>query len=417
MLRLFAVVFAFIIYPSSAGAQERIIPNDPYFKYQISFYNPGGRITINKHSWEPSEITYDVQKGFDFDMTRAWAITTGTKSTIVAILDDGFCYSHEDVRENIWRNPGETGLDANGYRKETNGIDDDHNGYVDDVMGWDFAFNDPDPDCYAFCGMDPTCIGPMWHSIDAMGIIGARGNNGVGVAGINWDVSMMLLKIGAAGTKRGEVDTQRNERAARAIRYATDNGARVINWSGVTLDHKPERLKILKEAIDYAESKGVLLVVATRMEMSDLDRQENYQYPICFDNANIVGVTEIGFDGEFISYTIDDTKFGSNYGLNHVHIGALGQNYTTGIKDNWGTYHLGAGGSDAAPVVSGVAALILSVRPDLKAKELKEILIKSVTELPALKGKVKSGGMVNAYKAVKMALEYPRVAPVATAAR
>lgn len=392
-----------------AGAQERIIPNDPYFKYQISYYNPGGTVTIQKQSWRPSEKSYDLVKGFDLDITRAWTITTGTRSTVAAILDDGFCYWHEDIKDNIWRNPGETGLDANGYPKETNGIDDDHNGYVDDVMGWDFAFNDPDPDCYSFDGMDPTRIIPFWHSIDAMGIIGARGNNGIGVAGINWDVSMMLLKIGAQGIKRGEVDTQRNERAARAVRYAADNGAKVINWSGFVDDHRPEKLAILKQAIDYAESKGVLLVVATGMGMKDLDRMENYEYPICFDNANILGVTEIGFDGNFISYTIEDTKFGSNYGLNHVHMGAIGANYTTQIKDNWSTYGLGAGGSDAAPVVTGVAALILSVRPDLKARELKEILMKSVTELPALKGKVKSGGMVNAYKALKMALDYPRI--------
>ena len=84
-----------------------------------------------------------------------------------------------------WKNPGETGLDKNGYAKETNGIDDASNGYIDDVMGWDFVFDDPDPDPYIFDGMDATKIQPYWHSISAMGIIGAKGNNGIGVAGIN----------------------------------------------------------------------------------------------------------------------------------------------------------------------------------------------------------------------------------------
>ena len=123
------------------------------------------------------------------------------------------------VRELHIEGAGTPGLlavhqDATGHAKETNGVDDDENGYVDDVMGWDFAFDDPDPDCYIFDGMDRTRIQPYWHSISALGIIGARGNNGIGVAGINWDVSLMLLKIGAQGIGRDEKDTLRPGRAA-----------------------------------------------------------------------------------------------------------------------------------------------------------------------------------------------------------
>ena len=127
--------------------------------------------------------------------------------------------------------------------------------------GWDFAFDDPDPDCYIFDGMRRDSIQPYWHSISALGIIGAKGNNGIGVAGINWDVSMMLLKIGAQGIGRDEKDTERPGRAAKAIRYAADNGARVINWSGFVSDPTPAALEELRAAIEYAGKKNVLLVV------------------------------------------------------------------------------------------------------------------------------------------------------------
>src|SRR5512135_2655806 len=246
--------------PGAGAGPERIIPNDPYLKFQVSFLNPGGRLTIERSSLKPSAVTRDAVAGVDPDVTRAWAISTGSASVIVALLDDGFAYWHEDVRDNIWANPGETGLDATGHRKESNGVDDDHNGYIDDVMGWDFPFDDPDPDPYVFDGMRKDRIQPYWHSIAAMGIIGARGDNGLGVAGINWRVSMMLLKIGAQGIGRNETDTERPLRAARAIRYAADNGARVINWSGFVANPSPEALAELKAAIAYAGTKNVLLV-------------------------------------------------------------------------------------------------------------------------------------------------------------
>lgn len=168
-----------------AAPTERIIPNDPYFKYQVSFLNPGGSLTIERSSAKPSPVSLEAAAGIDPDLTRAWTISTGSRRVVVAVLDDGFFYQHEDLAGNIWANPGETGPDAGGRAKETNGIDDDRNGYVDDVSGWDYAFDDPDPDCYVFDGKRRDRIQPYWHSISALGIIGARGNNGIGVAGVN----------------------------------------------------------------------------------------------------------------------------------------------------------------------------------------------------------------------------------------
>src|SRR3954467_9051470 len=109
----------------------------------------------------------------------------------------------------------------------------------------------------------------------AMGSIGANGNNGIGVAGINWNVSMMLLRIGVQGVGRDEHDLARIDRVVRAIHYAADNGARIINWSGFVDDARPEKIAELRAAIDYAASKNVLVVVAAGNDAKDLDEDNN----------------------------------------------------------------------------------------------------------------------------------------------
>jgi thermitase len=387
--------------------QQAITPNDPYFKYQVSLRNPGGRVIINQLSTRPSEQAIDAVPGIDLDIDRAWAITTGRKDVIVAVMDDGFCYDHPDIRDNIWRNPGETGVDRDGFAKETNGQDDDHNGYVDDVVGWDFVFDTPDPTCYVFDGMDKTRIAPYSHSLPALGIIGAKGNNGLGVAGINWDVSMMLLRIGV----QGGADVARVDRVIRAIHYASDNGARVINWSGFVNDTRPEKLQELRQAIAYAASKDVLAVVAAGNDLEDLDDDKNCdRAPECFDGENLLKVAEVDLRGELYRAS---GRFvgGSNYGVNRVDIAAIAQNYTTDVtRGGVGVYRLAGGTSNAAPVVSGVAALMLSANPKLTAAQLKQALLDTARRLPALRGKIKSGGMVDAYRAVLRAREISSVA-------
>ncbi|HSG99619.1 MAG TPA: S8 family serine peptidase, partial [candidate division Zixibacteria bacterium] len=238
----------------SAESDTPVIPNDPYFGEQLGFYNPPGADSLRLSSRSNRRELIPVGDSLDHRIAEAWAITTGSADVIIAVLDDGFPYTDPDIRENIWRNPGESGLDAAGIARESNGKDDDGNGYIDDVIGWDFVFDDPDPDGYAFDGKDVTRIAPYHHSAPALGIIGARGNNGIGVAGINWRVSLQLLKIGA----QGETNGGRAGRAARAIRYAVDNGARAINWSGFVSDTNSLGLDSLREAVAYADSAGVL---------------------------------------------------------------------------------------------------------------------------------------------------------------
>ncbi len=402
MKKITPVFFVFLLASAQAPA-GRVVPNDPYFKYQVSFLNPGGKIDIERTSIKPSPVTLDAVAGIDPDITRAWTISTGSRKTVVAILDDGFFYGHEDLAGNIWANTGESGPDASGHAKETNRVDDDGNGYVDDVMGWDFAFDDPDPDCYVFDGMSRDRIQPYWHSISALGIIGARGNNGVGVAGINWDVSMMLLKIGAQGIGRDEKDTLRPGRAAKAIRYAADNGARIINWSGFVSDPTPEALAELKSAIEYAGKKNVLLVVGAGNSGLDIDRPENFTYPACFTLDSILTVAMIDFRGGLVVYEAGERRLGSNFGPVNVDIAALDENFTTDIENGRSTYRLSAGTSNSGPVVAGIAALALSVKPELSAVALKKLLMETATPVAGLAGKVGSGGMVNAYKALSAA--------------
>ena len=377
--------------PRTPATQDKTIPNDPFFSRQLSF---GGTPESSKRDLRDQSLS---------QISRAWTITTGSKNVVVAILDDGFCYLHPDLERNIWNNPGERLLDSNGDSKQVNGVDDDHNGYVDDVHGWDFVFNTPDVDCHVFDGMDKNRIAPYPHSMGAMGIIGAEGNNGIGVAGINWAVSMMLLRIGVQGTPRGRHDAERVSRVMRAIHYATDNGARVINWSGFVREARPEESAELSSAIAYADRHNVLVVTAAGNDLADLDNENNCaKVPECFEAPNLIKVAEVGFDGNLY---VASGKYigGSNFGVKTVDVAAVGVNYTTDVSSGGAPSYGPTGGtSNAAPVVSGIAALMLSVNSSLTARELKQILIGTATPSTGLVNKVR-GGIVNAYAAVSAA--------------
>lgn len=388
-----------IISPGTDGFAQRV-PNDPLFPDQTTWH-AGGVYHAHKNSSSPLQIEITLDSLAAMNLPLAWSITTGSRSVVVAVLDDGFFYDHVDIAANVWHNPGESGLDDQGIPKESNGNDDDGNGYVDDVVGWDFVFDDPDPDPYVFDGMDRSRIQPYWHSIHALGIIGAKGDNGVGIAGINWDVSMMLLKIGAQGIPRGAVDTSRARRAARAIRYASDNGARIINWSGFIDDHSPGSVDTLLSAIRYSATRNVLFVVGAGNDGFSLD--DNAMYPQSFDEPNLLRVAQVALDGKLYRYEVGGQWRGSNFGRRRVELAAPGENFTTGLRNRESTYEVSNGTSNSGPVVAGIAALVLSIRPDLSATELKQILVDSGTPDIHLKGLTKSGRVVNALKALHYA--------------
>ena len=173
----------------------------------------------------------------DIDAPEAWDITTGSDNVIIAVLDSGVAYLHPEINPNIWLNNAE----LNG----TGGVDDDNNGYVDDIYGWDFWANDNNPEDYNS------------HGTHVSGTIAARGNNGAGITGVNWNAKIMALRMGGIVGAVGD--------ATDAILYAVDNGADIINasWGG------PNYTQTLHDAISYANDHGVLFVAAAGNGGSD----------------------------------------------------------------------------------------------------------------------------------------------------
>ena len=303
----------------------------------------------------------------DLQIRDAWGISTGSSDVIVAILDTGIDYRHPDLKDNMWTND----LELNGEP----GVDDDENGYIDDVYGYDFVKNSGDP-------MDDG-----GHGSHCAGSIGATGNAGTGMIGVNRKVRMMALKF---MDKSGVGST---ENAIRAIDYAILMGARILSnsWGGVS-----EKSEMLKEAIERSHKAGALFVVAAGNIHNDNDK--NKQYPACFNVPNILTVASVDKKGRLAQT--------SSYGLKSVELAAPGVDiYSTSLKN---TYELRSGTSMAAPFVSGVAALILAVRPNISNLTLKRCLMNSVTPLDSLAGFIKTGGTLNAFGALTDSCKIPK---------
>ncbi|BBL78748.1 hypothetical protein RxyAA322_06020 [Rubrobacter xylanophilus] len=300
--------------------------------------------------------------GADIDAPGAWDVTTGSE-TVVAVVDTGVDVSHPDLEANLWTNDDEVPKD---------GRDNDGNGYVDDVHGYDF-FNDDasvyDPDD----GDD--------HGTHVAGTIAAEGNNGSGIAGVNWRARLMVLKF--IGDGYGYTSD-----AAAAIHYAIDNGAAVINasWGGAGYS------QTLKDAVDRAESAGVLVVAAAGNGGSDGVGDDNDTtpfYPSSYDNANVISVAATDDADLLASF--------SNYGSRSVDLGAPGVGILSTVPGGYASY---SGTSMATPHVTGVAALIKGKDPTMNAGQIRETILGAVDEIPALKGKSVTGGRLDAARAL-----------------
>lgn len=303
-------------------------------------------------------------------MEDAWDISTGSRDIAVAVLDTGVDVNHPDLRDNVWVNQDEIG---------GNGVDDDGNGYVDDVYGWNFGQDNnditPETDYYGSVANHGTLVS---------GVIAALGNNGQGVCGVNWQCSVMALRLSLDFT---------TEEAAEGLDYAAANGARVINMSFGGDVFGPEGDLVLKTAIDNAYDQGVLLVASAGN--SDTSRAN---YPAGFPNVMAVAST----NGE-------DTKTGHSTFGTWVDIAAPGTDIVT--TDLGGTYLATAGTSFSSPYVAAVAALVLSHRPDLTHVQVRAILENTTDEVyygdvdPNL-GYIGTG-RVNAYSALTAAEPQP----------
>lgn len=331
----------------------------------------------------------------DIGAADAWKVTMGNPDMIVAVIDTGVDYTHEDLLPNLWRNTKEI---------PDNGIDDDHNGYVDDVIGWDFAANDNKPYDLAVDQFQLlTGGGNPGHGTHCAGNVAARGNNSVGIAGVAPNVKIMALRF---ISEKGEGTTAA---AIKAIRYAVDNGAKITSNSWGSEGEDPaagEENRALREAIQYAQDKGTLFIAAAgnghRGTGYDNDRDSAPAYPASYDHDSIVSVAALDSNDHLGSF--------SNWGLKSVDIGAPGVNvYSTTVGNQYSDKVIDVGGvevtwdgtSMATPHVAGAAALYWSLHPEKNWQDVKAAILGSAKKIPALQGKSVSGGKLDVSSLIK----------------
>ena len=326
------------------------LPNDPSLGNTWGLNNTGQ--TINGSRGTPDA---------DIDAPEAWNVTTGSSNVTVAVIDTGVDWSHPDLSSQIWINPGEN---CSGCRND--GIDNDHNGLLDDWHGWDFANNDNNP------------TDDHGHGTHVAGTIGAAGNNGIGVAGVNWNVRIMPVKfLNAQGS-----GTDAN--AVSAVLYAAQNGADVMNNSWADNVYS----QALADAINVADQHNSLFVAAAGNNGTDNDSSPTY--PASYDIPNVVAVAATD--------NTDNRAFFSNVGRRSVDLGAPGVD----VYSTWpgGGYQHLSGTSMATPHVTGAAALAKAAFPSASAVGLKALLLATVDPKPALANTTSSGGRLNIGNAV-----------------
>lgn len=289
---------------------------------------------------------------------------------IVAVVDTGVDYNHEDLKEVMWTNPGEIA---------GNGIDDDNNGYVDDVHGIDTL--DRDSNGNATGDMDDTHS----HGTHVSGIIGAKQNNGKGIAGVAANVKIMGIRTVPNSGDELDVDV------VESFLYAAKNGAKIINCS-FGKAHNEGGMAVSEAIKHIGEKYGVLVIAAAGNSSRDIDRR--LTYPASFDNDHLMVVASTSSRGGM--------SYFSNYGKKNVDVAAPGSSVYSTTPNN--RYSSMSGTSMASPAAAGVAAEVLSQNPELGPVELKELLMTSATKVGRFSGKIVSGGRVDLYSALQKAL-------------
>lgn len=301
-----------------------------------------------------------------------WDKTTGNANVIVAVIDTGILYTHEDLAANMWRNPGETGLDPAGQKRSTNGIDDDRNGYVDDVFGVDTINHDSDP------------VDDAGHGTHVAGTIGAVGNNSKGIVGVNWNVRIMTIKTHDLAGNGSSASVVEGFQYATLMRKRGVN-VRVTNNSWGGAPEAPAYDQALKDAIDAAGRAGLVNVCAAGNSANNNDA--NPFYPASYDSPSIIAVAA--------SDSNDNRASFSSFGQSQVDLAAPG----VGIVSTYGSgpaeYRTFNGTSMASPHVAGAAALLCAYRGALSATELKATILNSTDSLAQWSGLTVTGGRLN----------------------
>jgi subtilisin family serine protease/subtilisin-like proprotein convertase family protein len=327
-----------------------VVPNDPSFSQIWGLNNTGQTLGL---------------ADADLDAPEAWEITRGSASVVVGVIDTGVDYTHVDLAANMWRNPGEIA---------DNGFDDDANGFVDDVFGYDFANDDSNP-------QDDN-----GHGTHVSGTIAAVGNNGVGVTGVNWTSSIMALKF-LDSSGRGSTDA-----AVRAVNYVTmmrttyGVNVRVTNnsWGGKGSS------TALYDAIAANRNADILFVAAAGNDSGDTDLSPNY--PAAYDLNNIVSVAATDHQ--------DALAWFSSYGANTVDLAAPGVNVLSTWPGN--AYSSVSGTSMASPHVAGVAALAWAHSPLATSSQIKDAILAGADRIASLAGDSVTGGRSNARRTLDM---------------
>jgi subtilisin family serine protease len=279
----------------------------------------------------------------------------------VAVIDTGVDSSHPDLKDSLWINQKE----LNGKK----GVDDDGNGYVDDINGWDFVT------------ASGKIVDQHGHGTHVAGIISASGKGDDGYSGICPGARIMSLRY--YSEKASGQENLKN--TIRGIEYAINNGARIINYSGGGAEFSQPEFK----ALQAAERKGILVSAAAGNERSNAD--EKLYYPAAYPLTNILSVAAINQAGQMPAF--------SNWGTARVHVAAPGASILSTVPG--GGYGFMSGTSQATAFVSGVGAMLLSVNPSLSFTKLKINIESSVRKLPQLIGKTRTGGLVNLVAALE----------------
>ncbi len=322
---------------------EPVRPSDPRFSEQWALANDGQN---------------GGTQGADISAMRAWAVTTGSDKVVLAVLDSGVDYTHSDLAANIWVRPATVAP-----------FEDAQLGTIQDAHGYNAIENSADP-------MDEN-----GHGTHCAGIVGAEGGNDIGISGVNWKVQIMPLKFmnaGGFGTTKDAVE---------AINYVIDRKKHGVNVRVISASWgSTQKSRALEDVISKAYDEGILFVAASGNSSTDNDRSPHY--PSNYNN--VVSVAALDRNDQLASF--------SNFGVKSVQIAAPGKDIlSTWLGDE---YEEHSGTSMATPVVAGVAALIAAHEPQLSVAELRRKLLASVDKLDSLKGKVVTGGRINAAKAV-----------------
>lgn len=317
--------------------------------------------------------------GIDMNVAKAWKnmeeSDLARREVVVAVIDTGIDYLHPDLADNMWINPGEIDGDH---------IDNDNNGYIDDIYGWDFYNNDASVCHYDQKGNYRTAavLDNDNHGTHIAGIIAAKANNNIGIAGVasNIDIKIMSLKINGGIDGSGMLSD-----AVEAVKYATMMGADICNLSWGTGVYSESLYEVMKEAD--------MLFVAAAGNSGD-DNDEEPVYPASFELDNLISVTSLDSTGELDYY--------SNYGAGTVDMAAPGDNIYSTIV---GRYAQMSGSSMAAPQVSAVAAMLYAYNEHIYATNVKKIIIDTIKPITGLKDRMKNPGIPDAYRAVTSAGE------------